>query len=579
MPDRKQIPGLPASTEANDNDLLIKRNVSNGSDERITVENFRASAFSVSDVLIVSVPTDYSTVQDAINAESTKIASQQGFVEIVIEDGHRPESGIVVENGDFSHFLIVSENDATVVLDDEFPNDEDFIQGNYAVMPVVACTIDMNNRGRHGVHANQESKAFVAEGFGVNNSRGYAYEVMRRSSMIANETTVDGNLGEFDRHVHVSHASILSMRGGQVRNFANIGLYASHGSIINFRNGVVENETQSASDGILANQGARIAAFQSSVSNCGRNAYRARHGSVISCPEAQVSDISESAFHAMHNSSIACDQATVENAERGVWASECSTVDANEIQISDTAIDGVFATRGSTINCESAVIENVGEHGLFANRGSTISAMLASIDGAAANGIYAFRSSRIAAQDATLSNISGVGVWSRNVSSVDFQGGDAGNSEVRATAGSVVNSQGSTNVDSYNPSISVSEDENDSATSISSGDGRVDLGVEASVTGQISGQVTISIEVAYSADTSADTRGINFYTVPSVLNNEELVRTTRSAVARHAGGVREKITVIGTGYTPGESYNFRVEADITTDDLEVGYCKIVAVAT
>lgn len=41
MPERKQIPALPAATEANDGDFLIKRDVGSGTDERLSVQLFR----------------------------------------------------------------------------------------------------------------------------------------------------------------------------------------------------------------------------------------------------------------------------------------------------------------------------------------------------------------------------------------------------------------------------------------------------------------------------------------------------------------------------------------------------------
>lgn len=47
MPDIKQIPGLPAATEANDSDLLIKRDVASGTDERLSIDTLRSEAFGI----------------------------------------------------------------------------------------------------------------------------------------------------------------------------------------------------------------------------------------------------------------------------------------------------------------------------------------------------------------------------------------------------------------------------------------------------------------------------------------------------------------------------------------------------
>src|SRR5690606_5783647 len=60
--------------------------------------------------ITVKIPSDYKTLQEAINHLSGFKVSQGVVIRLLIEKGYNPDAGLIVNDGDYSHFVIESED-------------------------------------------------------------------------------------------------------------------------------------------------------------------------------------------------------------------------------------------------------------------------------------------------------------------------------------------------------------------------------------------------------------------------------------------------------------------------------------
>src|SRR5690606_26077139 len=117
----------------------------------------------------IRVPTDYPDLQSAF-VVATKAPALR--VNIVIDSGHQPASGITCANGDFSHIWIQSQS-GTVTLPAYFSGS--FLSGSNCGMPVLDCLVDMgaaqaSGVGLHGYSAVRASRGYIPAGRGVMNA-------------------------------------------------------------------------------------------------------------------------------------------------------------------------------------------------------------------------------------------------------------------------------------------------------------------------------------------------------------------------------------------------------------------------
>src|SRR5690606_41848466 len=68
---------------------------------------------------LIRIPSQFPTLQAAIDAYSTRTIRRGAKIVLLIESGHELVSGVTVTNGDYGHFAIRSE-DAEVPVADGF---------------------------------------------------------------------------------------------------------------------------------------------------------------------------------------------------------------------------------------------------------------------------------------------------------------------------------------------------------------------------------------------------------------------------------------------------------------------------
>lgn len=84
--------------------------------------------------MTVNIPTDFATLQNAIDALSTLAVQQGANITLNTESGHALTAGVSVSDGDYGHFGIVAE-DAEVTLDAAFPAADSIVYAVNAKAP------------------------------------------------------------------------------------------------------------------------------------------------------------------------------------------------------------------------------------------------------------------------------------------------------------------------------------------------------------------------------------------------------------------------------------------------------------
>ena len=261
----------------------------------------------------VLIPYDYPDLQAAVDHLSRFKASQGVRIVLKIASGHALTKGLMVENGDYAYFRIESES-GTVQLDDNFVgvgDEQHLIVGRYAIMPVLACLIDMGGRFGNGYYGYASSSGRVEEECGVINA-GRSGLSFVGGQCWAYRTVWDGARRE---GIRAQQAAIIAAQSSNANNcgyadeFVDGSVFASRGSTIHFQHGNATNGghvglriqrstanvqdadfSDAASDGIEAQLGSRVEATGVRVNNCGGRGVTLRHGSQINLYNANIAN-------------------------------------------------------------------------------------------------------------------------------------------------------------------------------------------------------------------------------------------------------------------------------------------------
>tara|TARA_R110000764_G_scaffold58512_1_gene127164 strand:+ start:1433 stop:2914 length:1482 start_codon:yes stop_codon:yes gene_type:complete len=323
--------------------------------------------------MTISIPSDFATLQAAIDfIQPVANVSSGVLIDLKIESGHSPSSGVMVKNLDCGYFTITSV-DAIVNLPVGFTGGSVestatncFIVGDNSIIPTLGCLVNANDFCDGGYVVYSGSKGHVLPSCGVTYSSKFGLYVLNDSKCnatncdfsyvgLVNRVTTNSQL-----HAEGGNFSNAQDRGTPDANGDRGGLDVSRGSIVNIKT-----------------QGANV----TTVANSANNGLSVRR-SVVSAEE--------------------------------ILANNCAGV-------------GVRAETGCLVTVAGSTITNCGDVGIFASFGSTVNAFNASVAGCTNYGIQADNCATVAARDVIATGITGVGraIYSANASTIDFRGGDA----------------------------------------------------------------------------------------------------------------------------------------------------------
>jgi hypothetical protein len=194
----------------------------------------------------VNIPSDFATLQEAIDRLSKQPVRHGARIILNIESGHALTAGVSVENGDYSHFTITSD-DAEVALDAGWTAGDHVAQGINARMPNWGIVVDCGGKdtGSQAIRVVTNSSLQILDGKGLKNAGSSGLFVSTNSCVTGDQTVFTGcgfrnvwishrsdawlERGTFtgsggDANVYVSRASTLYAAGGNFSSPAERGL-------------------------------------------------------------------------------------------------------------------------------------------------------------------------------------------------------------------------------------------------------------------------------------------------------------------------------------------------------------------
>ena len=457
----------------------------------------------------VQIPSDFATLQAAVDFYSAFIVKQGVRITLNIETGHQPETGLLVQNGDFAHFYVASA-DAVVTLSPDFvgvgalpdialgPTDGQitsgcFIMANNARGPVLGTIIDGN-----GLPAARTGY------FAIRNATGRADRPAAPTEEAAVLPPIAGCINFKHACAQAQENSMLVWENALATGSGLNGLYAERSSIIYAEFADASNAAQT---GMIAARASTITASTSKANNC-RIGYWALRACTINADESEATGCKDYGYYAVFGSTINAHLADASGAlgtgndatfggagflayhasrinafgadasgcaKYGVLARDRSDIGARGSDLSGCGVSAAYATDASTIQAEGADASNAGGDALDVDSASTLNANGVIATGAGASAVRCRTGSRANVDLATLTGATAHGVYADLGSSVNAAGANvsgAGAAVVRVNHGSFINiSNGTTSAG--NPGVPQAADTNVGALNTLSGNGAV----------------------------------------------------------------------------------------------------------
>lgn len=281
----------------------------------------------------INIPSDVASLPEAVRLFPLKVP---GCVTVLnIESGHALTAGLQVTDGDYGHIRIEAE-DSTVFLDPNFQGvdtesvggsadagTDNLIAGVNAVMPVLACVIDMAGKHEHGYVLERGSTGLILNACGVINAgdRGIS---CRNSTVYAPLSIWDGARGS---GAFITRGSVADLQSASLDGCCTTGASADNGALFVSRVSICNFMFGSASDS-------------------GTHALRAHRSRV----NAIGGDLSG---------------ATI----RGVFAIQTSEINVQDCDITDCGEHAIW-TQGSFVNAHGSDLSGAGTADVFMDRGA-----------------------------------------------------------------------------------------------------------------------------------------------------------------------------------------------------------------
>lgn len=276
---------------------------------------------ATSDTVTFSIPSDYPSLQDAMNSLTLRMASPSTEIILNIESGHNLTSGINLRHGDWSRFKITSD-DAVVYLSAGFVGADTsgvpagilgeapaapLFLGYGAKMPKLACKIDMANLYGTGVQL-AESEIVIDSGCGVINAGFRGIQIHGRANGYG--SVWDGASGS---GIRLQQASSGCFNGASADNCcstadtSNSAVYVSRSSSLEFRYGHANN---SGASGLISRR-SKVTADNASFDGAAINGIYCESEGEVSFSQGSAVNCVSSSLRANANASIYAVGATI----------------------------------------------------------------------------------------------------------------------------------------------------------------------------------------------------------------------------------------------------------------------------
>jgi len=362
------------------------------------------------------IPSDFADLQTAINALSIIKNKQATKIELVFEYDHAITTPLILEDGDYSNFIIKSVG-SVVAIASSFVGD--LFTFNNCRAPIIDVLVNGGAIVGNGIILNYCGTLKVNPGKGVTHCM---YNNLRVDSSIAYVKNSVFTYGSQAGDSANGWSGILSWGGrifaqGADASFSKTyGIQAAHGGIVSFRDGIANNcgryNIRATNLGILD---ARYA----QASGTARFGVYAFGASKINAREALIDNCTEFGVIAIGASIVDCRAAQINGNEVGVLSSAGSTVNVGSAHVNNSTFRGLHAERTGTIDAWYCEVLNTGttlsHHGVFCENVSTISVSNATVKGSGGDDLRIDTGGVIGARNCTTTN----GIGSPNINDTD----------------------------------------------------------------------------------------------------------------------------------------------------------------
>ncbi|WP_368658047.1 hypothetical protein AB3Z07_24570 [Metabacillus halosaccharovorans] len=368
----------------------------------------------------LNIPSDYKTLQDAIDDLSTRVIKHGAIIYLNIESGHKLTDGLDLRDGDFSSFRIIAEDKMVEVDKSQFPSNRRasfYFQNCHA--PSLQCMIDLKFIGRDGWYLRGSRGEWWSENekpTGITHAGEDGLVVDQASDMrLMGVDYKDGKLvrsgvggavfrcvdnNRINLHVHGSVFQSRKINAIKEVDFSNsiskkdwewYNILIIHGSMASIEGVKAVN---SNGVGLAVRKGSSCDAGFIDVSNAKTSGILVDDSSICNASEAIANNCNEEGFTVRAASSLNVIGATSKNCKIGVEASTGSKCSCNNAILSNNNL-GVVSGHGSSISANNVDCSNAKNVGIFAYGSSQISAGNSNASGAGENGVRAKEGSNI----------------------------------------------------------------------------------------------------------------------------------------------------------------------------------------
>lgn len=364
----------------------------------------------------VRIPSDFPTLQTAVDALSRQAVRQSARIVLSIESGHKLTHGLKLVDGDYSHFVIISEN-VPIAITSVTSADPAIVtapghglEDGQSVLILGVIGMSQVNGGIYVV-ANATTDTFEltslngtnidATGFDSYSGGGAITVPVRLHSAyqgVSNDFAGISDAGITDKNLFVGYASKMPVIGCLVdMNSPRGAERLGHGAYLAMASIVVEPYCGVVRAGItgISSQVSAVIGYRSIWDGSGSEGIRAQQASDATfqwahanyCQGDPIPTATNAAVYGGRSSSLQFQNGEAKNSYRWAIDTHRAWVNAQEAVLSDATGRCANCQDGAHLILKDADMSGAGEHALRVVAGVWVSANGADMSGAAASSV------------------------------------------------------------------------------------------------------------------------------------------------------------------------------------------------
>lgn len=349
---------------------------------------------------IALIPSVYASMPEVVESTFQRVRpAANSRIRIRFESGHQPTLGLSTEDGDYSKYIIESEDPSVTLaagfsgVSVESTQSNAFIAGRNARMPELGCLVDALDRCDVGYLVFGTSSGYVSPGCGVERSAVFGFYVVNDSELSAPMTRwKEAGRGNRITTASKGHLEGADMSGARALGFspeATFGLDISRGSVVNIMSqGVnVTDVSGSAGRGLTCRR-SKVSGDGLRSGNCALEGVRLELGTEATLANLQSNDNGGDGIFVTSGSSLSGQGIeALRNVGYGARFLNGSRGDMTASVIEDTDGVGLLIAHGSSVNFRDCEVRRSTGNNIQLDDGSEINGVRATSEDAGVRGV------------------------------------------------------------------------------------------------------------------------------------------------------------------------------------------------